>query len=199
MPTRAVPRAKAPGTARPALTEAEILRVALEIIEERGIDGLTMRHLSSRLGVALGATYHHVQNKHALLVLVARSRFARIDLPIDGDDGDWAAQLRSVLLDVTDVFTGQAELAAYVLGHFDDMAPTELIVAMHAVLARAGFAEEAIDDALATLFFYVGGTLVGGFTTMGGGDAQRRELRARFERGLDVILTGIRASLAPIA
>ena len=180
---------------RPTLTEAEILRVALEIIDEHGIDGLTMRQLSSRLGVALGATYHHVQNKHSLLVLVAQSLFARVQLPV-GDDGDWITQTRSISLSVTDVFRGQAELAAYILGHFDDMAPTGVMLAMRAILTGAGFSEAAVDDALMTLFFYIAGTLVGGFTTMGKSRVQVREMHMQFERGLDIILRGIQVELA---
>ena len=59
------------------MTEAMIVRAALEIIEECGVDGLTMRPLSARLDVALGATYHRVPNKHALLVLVAKDLYSR--------------------------------------------------------------------------------------------------------------------------
>jgi AcrR family transcriptional regulator len=102
-----------------ALTEGEILEVALSIIEEHGIDGLTMRQLSSRLGVALGATYHHVKNKDALLVLVARSLFERVEIPPIDDPRDWSVQVREVLLNLTDVFTGQSELAALILAHFE--------------------------------------------------------------------------------
>lgn len=200
MPTKTTARAAATvlppiADARRTLTEAEILRVALEIIDEHGIDGLTMRQLSSRLGVALGATYHHVQNKHSLLVLVAQSLFVRVELP-DPDDGDWVAQTRAISLSVTDVFSGQAELAAYILGHFDDMAPREVMLAMRAILSGADFSEAAVDDALMTLFFYIAGTLVGGFTTMGKSKAQVREMRMQFERGLDIILRGIQAELA---
>jgi TetR/AcrR family tetracycline transcriptional repressor len=179
-----------------ALSEEEILGAALQIIEEHGIDGLTMRRLSSRLGVALGATYHHVKNKDALLVLIARSLFARVEIPPIDDPRDWAEQVRDVLLSLTDVFTGQGELAAWILKHFDETAPTEIMVRMRGMLLDAGFDADATDDALNPLFFYVAGMLIGGFTTFG--DArQTRELRQRFERGLDVILSGIRAEYLP--
>jgi len=184
----------APPARAGALSEGEILGVALEIIEEHGIDGLTMRRLSSRLGVALGATYHHVKNKHALLVLVVRSLFARVEIPPLEDPRDWAVQVREVLLSATDVFTGQAELAAYVLAHFEDTAPSEIMIRMRGMLANAGFDADATEDALSILFFYVAGTLVGGFTTMGTAQ-DAREARHRFERGLDIILGGIRADL----
>jgi AcrR family transcriptional regulator len=179
-----------------ALSEAEILDVALAIIEEHGVDGLTMRRLSTRLGVALGATYHHVKNKDALLVLVARSLFDRVELPALDDPRDWTVQVRDVLLSLTDVFTGQGELAAWVLAHFEVTAPSEIMIRMRGILADAGFGPDATEEALIPLFFYVAGMLVGGFTNFGN-EQTTRQLRENFERGLDVILTGIRVDLQP--
>jgi AcrR family transcriptional regulator len=179
-----------------ALSEAEILDVALAIIEEHGVDGLTMRRLSTRLGVALGATYHHVKNKDALLVLVARSLFDRVELPAPDDPRDWTLQIRDVLLSLTDVFTGQGELAAWILAHFEATAPSEIMIRMRGILANAGFGPDATEEALVPLFFYVAGMLVGGFTNFGN-EQTTRQLRENFERGLDVILTGIRVDLQP--
>jgi len=179
-----------------ALSEAEILAAALEIIERDGIDGLTMRRLSTQLGVALGATYHHVKNKHALLALVAHSLFARVEIPPLDDPRDWSVQVREVLLSLTDVFTGQAELAAWILANFEDVAPSEIMIRMRGMLADAGFGADATEAALNPLFFYVAGTLVGGFTALGD-PRVTRELRRNFERGLDIILSGIRADLQP--
>jgi len=191
-----MPATSAPSTRARALSEAEILAAALEIIEQDGIDGLTMRRLSTHLGVALGATYHHVKNKHALLALVAHSLFARVEIPQLDDPRDWSVQVRDVLLSLTDVFTGQAELAAWILANFEDAAPSEIMIRMRGMLADAGFDADATEDALNPLFFYIAGTLVAGFTTL----ADPRlmpELRRSFERGLDIILSGIRAELQP--
>ncbi len=178
-----------------SLSEDAILDAALQLIEEHGIDGLTMRRLSSRLGVALGATYHHVENKDALIVLVARSLFDRVVIPPLDDPRNWTEQVRAVLLSLTDVFTEQSELAAWILRHFEDTAPTEIMIRMRGMLLAAGFDDDATEDALNALFFYVSGMLIGGLSTFGS-MRQRRQLRARFERGLDVILIGITAKYA---
>jgi AcrR family transcriptional regulator len=179
-----------------ALSEAEILDVALAIIEEQGIDGLTMRQLSARLGVALGATYHHVKNKNALLVLVAHSLFDRVEIPPLDDTREWSVQVGELLLSLTDVFVGQSELAAWILAHFEETAPSEIMIRMRGILANAGFGPDATEEALSALFFYVAGMLVGGFTSFGDVDTSR-QLRESFERGLDVVLTGIRVDLQP--
>jgi AcrR family transcriptional regulator len=45
----------------------EVLTAALALVDERGLDALTMRALAERLGVTPMAVYRHVANKEALL------------------------------------------------------------------------------------------------------------------------------------
>ena len=49
------------------LTKAAIVQAALDLLDETGMDGLTVRALASRLGVQAPALYWHVRNKQALL------------------------------------------------------------------------------------------------------------------------------------
>jgi AcrR family transcriptional regulator len=49
------------------LTKAAIVQAALDLLDEAGMDGLTVRALASRLGVQAPALYWHVRNKQALL------------------------------------------------------------------------------------------------------------------------------------
>ena len=44
-----------------------VLRVAVEVFNERGYDGTSMEDLSKRLGIAKSAIYHHVSGKEELL------------------------------------------------------------------------------------------------------------------------------------
>jgi AcrR family transcriptional regulator len=46
-----------------------LLAVAVEIFNERGYDGTSMRDLADRLGIAKSAIYHHVAGKEELLRL----------------------------------------------------------------------------------------------------------------------------------
>jgi AcrR family transcriptional regulator len=52
---------------RGALTKAAIVQAALDLLDEAGTDGLTLRALASRLGVQAPALYWHVASKQALL------------------------------------------------------------------------------------------------------------------------------------
>jgi TetR/AcrR family transcriptional regulator, tetracycline repressor protein len=49
------------------LTKAAIVQAALDLLDEAGMDGLTVRALAARLGVQAPALYWHVRNKQALL------------------------------------------------------------------------------------------------------------------------------------
>lgn len=49
------------------LSKTAIVRAALELLDEAGMDGLTVRALAARLGVQAPALYWHVRGKQALL------------------------------------------------------------------------------------------------------------------------------------
>jgi len=56
---------------REQLSRERITTAALELVEERGFKGLTMRALGERLGVEAMAIYHYFPSKEALLEAVA--------------------------------------------------------------------------------------------------------------------------------
>lgn len=69
---RSRPVAQSVGEAtREPLSRARIVTAALELIEEEGLEGLSMRHLGRRLGVEAMALYHYFPNKAALLEAMA--------------------------------------------------------------------------------------------------------------------------------
>lgn len=51
---------------RPPLTRERILREALQLVDEEGLEALTMRRLGSRLGVEAMSLYNHVPSKDGL-------------------------------------------------------------------------------------------------------------------------------------
>jgi AcrR family transcriptional regulator len=58
-----------PRRGRPGYDLPSLLAVAVEIFNERGYDGTSMRDLADRLGIAKSAIYHHVVGKEELLRL----------------------------------------------------------------------------------------------------------------------------------
>lgn len=54
-----------------AVTRAEIVTTALNLLDEVGLDGLTLRRLARELGISAPTLYWHIRDKRELLDLVA--------------------------------------------------------------------------------------------------------------------------------
>src|SRR5437764_10081553 len=57
--------------AKAAIDLDQIVKAALQLLDEVGLDGLTMRRLAERLGIRAASLYRHVRDKDELLVLLA--------------------------------------------------------------------------------------------------------------------------------
>jgi TetR/AcrR family transcriptional regulator, tetracycline repressor protein len=93
------------------LTKTAIVQAALDLLDQVGMDGLTVRALASRLGVQAPALYWHVPSKQALLDEMATQVWRRIGAEMAGlpDDLHW----RQVMA------TYAATVRAALLGHRD--------------------------------------------------------------------------------
>src|SRR5579871_2858478 len=101
----------APGVGGSGLSDREIVRVAKRIIAESGVEGLTMRRLSTELGVALGATYNHVPTRHELLVLVGQDLYKEVMAP--AVRGNWHVRVKSLMVNLSTIvarYPGMAEI-----------------------------------------------------------------------------------------
>ncbi|GIF04079.1 TetR/AcrR family transcriptional regulator C-terminal domain-containing protein [Actinoplanes siamensis] len=76
------------------LSRERIVGVAATLLDERGIDGLTMRNLAQRLAVTSTALYWHVKTKDDVLDLTLDHIFAEVLLPDVGDD--WRDDVRAL-------------------------------------------------------------------------------------------------------
>lgn len=65
----AAPQTRANRRGRPGHDLESVLRIAVELFNERGYDGTSMEDLARRLGITKSAIYHHVSSKHELLRL----------------------------------------------------------------------------------------------------------------------------------
>ena len=50
--------------------QKEIIDVSLELIAEKGIQGLTIKNLAKKIGFSESATYRHYENKTQILIAV---------------------------------------------------------------------------------------------------------------------------------
>ena len=75
---------------------AGLLRAALDLLHEGGVEALTLRAVARRAGVSPGAPYHHFADKDALLAAVAEDGFVRLHAALTESSGAPAARLRSM-------------------------------------------------------------------------------------------------------
>ena len=77
---------------RAPLSRERVLRAALVLADQGGIDALTMRKLGQELGVEAMSLYNHVANKDEILDGVVDLVFSEIALP--SDQADWKTAMR---------------------------------------------------------------------------------------------------------
>ena len=79
----------------PPLSRERIVEAAVALLDEHGIDRLTMRGLAARLDVTATALYWHVKTKDDVLDLAVDHIVAEVRLPEPGDD--WRADVRELI------------------------------------------------------------------------------------------------------
>jgi TetR/AcrR family transcriptional regulator, tetracycline repressor protein len=79
-----------------ALTQQQVVRRAVDLMAEVGLEALTLRRLATELGVSAPTLYWHVRNKRQLLDLMAEAlveRAGRSTAPAPGQPWwDWLAE-----------------------------------------------------------------------------------------------------------
>lgn len=81
-------------TGRSTLTRAQVLDAALELIDEEGLDALTMRRLGKRLDRTPMVLYRYAASRAELLDAVVESVHEKLLIPDDGTS--WQDRLRVV-------------------------------------------------------------------------------------------------------
>src|SRR5512143_3729893 len=90
-PWAATPARRGKRATRPPLDRARIVAEALRIVDDEGVEALSLRRLAEGLGVTPMSIYWHVRDKAELVDLVGQAVLAEIELP--PAFGDWREQL----------------------------------------------------------------------------------------------------------
>ncbi|MFN2494465.1 MAG: TetR/AcrR family transcriptional regulator [Pseudonocardiaceae bacterium] len=81
---------------RPPLTRERVLRAAIDLADEGGIESLTMRKLGEAVGVEAMSLYKHFANKEDLLDGMIDVVFSEIELPSGEDNWKTAMRQRAI-------------------------------------------------------------------------------------------------------
>lgn len=97
------------------LDRGTIVRAALALLDEVGLDGLTVRRLAAELGVKSPALYWHFRNKQELFNEMSRSLLAP-DMGGSHDGESWQGWLTRRAVNYRRMLTGHRDTARLVTG-----------------------------------------------------------------------------------
>ncbi|WP_329466849.1 TetR/AcrR family transcriptional regulator [Streptomyces sp. NBC_01431] len=146
---------------RDTLTADRIVRAAIELLDDEGLDGLNMRSLAKRLGSAPTAVYWHIKTKDDLVRLAGDAIWYEVELP-DLDAADWRTAAAAHATGMHAMLTrhpwlGQA-FGSHLLHGAGQARHNDLSLAIY---EKAGFAAADADRAAATVFTFVLGSTLG--------------------------------------
>lgn len=202
------------------LTRDQVVTCGLDLLDEAGLQKLTMRRLSAALGVQNGATYWHFSSKQALLEAMADRMLEDVTVTLDPDLA-WDARLTETAHRLRRALLARRDGARLFAGVFFPL-PNALAYgeAMIATLQEAGLELRDAVWAVDTVTYYVVGHTTeeqlaaalpdGGRTAVArlnaaldpqrhptmhaaAGDLAAPHPEEHFSYGLDLLLTGIRA------
>jgi AcrR family transcriptional regulator len=207
---------------RQPLTRERILEAALRVMDNEGLDAVTMRRLGRELRVEAMSLYNHVEDKDAVLRGVLALVMAGFDLPQD-PELDWIERVRRMARTFRELLLrhpGVIPLLSEKSGPITDPRALVPIETALQTLRDAGLSEsETIHAYRAVVGFVVGNVAleVAGFLNPGdAATAHLEEMAAsiplesfprivellpamhacdpadEFEHGLDLLLSGLR-------
>ena len=180
------------------ITHARVVAEARELLTEEGVDGLTMRALAHRLGVAPNALYTHVRTKAQLVDDVLDDLLAGVTA-IDPDDPDWRGALHALMRSSHAVLLEHAELVPLFLARRGarETNAQRLGESMLRLLATGGVEGRLAREAQRALIVYTIGSAAFAARPPLGSNAETEalpsvdELTRNFDQGLAWLLAGI--------
>jgi AcrR family transcriptional regulator len=157
---------------QPALSRDQIIQAARKLLDEEGLEGLSMRRLGARLDSGATSIYWYVAGKDELLDLAMDEVLGEV--PIPEPTGDWRADLAALIQGfrtmmfahpwILQLYGSRAALGPHALRYAE---------AQLTLLRSAGFAGDELDGAFHMIGDYVRGSVHA--------DGARRARRRRSE------------------
>jgi AcrR family transcriptional regulator len=149
------PRRRERPTRRTALTVEAIVAAAIEVLDETGVSGLSMRGVAERLGTGAASLYAHVSGKDELLELVFDELVGRVSLP-EPDPARWREQIHQMAGDLRQILISHRDVALAGLGRVPSspkvLAAAEVVVA---VMRSGGLSDRVLALGLDQLLLYI--------------------------------------------
>jgi TetR/AcrR family tetracycline transcriptional repressor len=164
------------------LTREKILGAALEIVDEEGLDALTMRRLAADLGVNPMSIYHHLPGKSAVVSGLVGVVFSEIRVP-PSEGLPWQERVRTYARAYRNVVRSHPNLALRIVS--DAATVSEAVLSgsepLYGALEEAGLPPARIVQAADTVVDFVHGFALGEASNPSGEFDIGPELRRRIE------------------
>jgi len=173
-----------------------ILAVALKLVDEHGLDSLSMRKLARELGVDPMAIYHHVPNKAAVVSGLVPLVFSRMRVDQD-TEADWPEQVRSWVHAYRDLTRQHPNLVLQIVTDPVAVGQASAIIdpPLLAALAQARVPRELIDSCAGMFVDFVNG-----YTLAQAGMPERSDdmppKPTGLDIGIDVMILGLKSLAA---
>lgn len=201
---------------REPLTRDKIVEKAIEIIDAKGLNGLSMRKLGESLGVEAMAMYHYFPNKDAILDAVVETIVQQTSPEMPAlDEADWKTVMMSGPASARRALDAHPKIGWLFFGRqYTTAMGLQMLEAPLAILYSAGFRGQKLVDAAHAIFAYIAGwymlTSGQGGSWSGANDEavaetadvtplaaqfapQLRDWGRGFEDGLEALLDGLEA------
>lgn len=209
---------------REPLTRERIVRAALRLMDEEGLEAVSMRRVGRELGVEAMSLYNHVTDKEDILAGVIEAVMGEFEFPEESDD--WKESARRAARAWRDLLKTHPNVMTLMSEQRKPMTSVEALRPMeHALytLSAAGLSEEETVRAFRAFGGYIQGYVLAEVANMfGGGEVDVRtedvarllpldqlphiaanfphlfhcDFDEEFEYGLDLMIRGLEAKLA---
>jgi AcrR family transcriptional regulator len=161
---------------RAPLTRERVVRSAISLADESGIEAVSMRKLAKQLGVEAMSLYNHVSNKGDLVDAMVDLVVREIELP---SDPDWETAIRTCAISAYETFMRHPWACSLVMAprtlRLEDNPRLRYMEWLLDRLGRAGFSPEltyrgyhALDSHIFGFTMWHLGHSAGGDNTTGG-------------------------------
>jgi AcrR family transcriptional regulator len=151
-------RAKLPPKPRPALSLDAIVATALRLLDEGGIEALSMRRVAEELGTGAASLYAYVANKEELLEHVLDRVIGEIELPAP-DPSRWTEQVKEGVRGMRRVLSAHRDVARFAMARIPTRANAlQSMERFIAVLRAGGLPDQVVAYAADILPLYATST-----------------------------------------
>lgn len=141
---------------QPGLTRGRVVAAALELVQQEGLDALTMRALADRLRVKAASLYWHVRDRGELLELLAAALLTEVLSP--GKGAGWRADALAICTALERVTARRRDAARVLLEVPEALEQSQAHARLSRILSEAGL---SVPESSETATMMLSGVLVG--------------------------------------